>query len=88
MKKQTRSILQELNTMALNKNADHLIETTANNIINSSINLFQLIYETYDETTANELERRFYNSIRSSDPRKFKRGVDKIIESKRRNGIK
>ena len=27
MKKQTRSILQELNTMALNKNADHLIES-------------------------------------------------------------
>jgi hypothetical protein len=88
MKKQTRTILQELNTLALNRNPDHLIETTANNIINSSINLFQQIYETYDEQTANELERRFYNSIRSGDPRKFKRGVDKIIESKRKNGIK
>lgn len=85
MKKQTRSILQELNEMAMNRNTDHLIESTANNIINSSINLFKKIYETYDEQTANELERRFYNSIRSGDPRKFKRGVDKIIESKRQN---
>ena len=81
MKKQTRTILQELNSLALNKpNSDLLIETTADNIIKSSINL---INETYDAHTANELERRFLNSIKSGDPRKFKRGVQKIIESKK-----
>lgn len=85
MKKQTRTILQELNSLALNKpNSDLLIETTADNIIKSSINLLNLINETYDAHTANELERRFLNSIKSGDPRKFKRGVQKIIESKKK----
>jgi hypothetical protein len=62
---------------------DRLIETTANNIIESSINLLNRISNTYDENTAGELERRFLNSIRSGDPRKFKRGINKIIESKK-----
>jgi len=52
MKKRTRSILEELNTLGR------------------------------DESTAGDLERRFINSIRSGDPKKFKRGMTKIIESK------
>lgn len=85
MKKRTRSILQELNTVSHNRNSDYLIETTANNIIESSINLLNRIAETYDDATANELERRFLNSIRTGDPRKFKRVMAKIIESKNNN---
>jgi|TARA_B100000900_G_scaffold329217_1_gene289631 hypothetical protein len=83
MKKQTRSILQELNNLAITSDKDRLIESTANNIINSSINLINLINSEYDATTASELERRFLNSIRSGDPKKFKRGITKIIESKK-----
>lgn len=85
MKKQTRSILDELNNLGFNKNQDRLIETTANNIINSSINLINTINKNYDAATANELERRFLNSIKSGDPRKFKRGVEKIIEGRKKN---
>ncbi|MDC6480929.1 hypothetical protein PQZ46_00100 [bacterium] len=82
MKKRTRSILDELNNLGRSQDNDRLIETTANNIIESSINLLNRISNTYDENTAGELERRFLNSIRSGDPRKFKRGINKIIESK------
>ena len=39
MKKRTRSILQELNTVGRSRNNDHLIEATGNNIIESAINL-------------------------------------------------
>jgi hypothetical protein len=84
MKKHTRSILEELNNLGLNRDNDRLIETTANNIINSSINLINTINQTYDAGTAGELERRFLNSIKSGDPRKFKRGIEKIIENKQR----
>jgi len=84
MKKHTRSILEELNNLGLNRDNDRLIETTANNIINSSINLINSINKTYDAETAGELERRFLNSIKSGDPRKFKRGIEKIIENKQR----
>lgn len=87
MKKRTRSILEELNNLGRAKDNDLLIETTANNIIESAINLLNRISKTYDETTAGELERRFLNSIKSGDPRKFKRGIQKVIESKQQNDI-
>jgi hypothetical protein len=83
MRKQTRSILQELSNLAISKDNDLRIESTANNIINSSINLINLIYENYNENDAAELEKRFINSVRTGDPNKFKRGIKRIIESKR-----
>ena len=65
MKKQTRSILQELNNLHGNKDNDYFIDSTANNIIESAINLL------------------FLNSIKSGDPKKFKRSMQRIIESKK-----
>jgi len=82
MKKRTRSILEELNNLTLSDTKDHLIESSGSNIIESAINLLNKISNTYDADTAGELERRFINSIRSGDPRKFKRGIQKVIESK------
>ena len=79
MRKRTRSILEELNQIHRTTNNDALIQSTGNNLIESAINLLNRIAESYDQETAQELERRFINSIRSGDPRKFKRGVDKII---------
>lgn len=82
MKKRTRSILQELNNLH-RKDSDLLIESSANNIIESAINLLSRIHSTYDAETAGELERRFLNSIKSGDPRKFRRSINKIIEGKK-----
>jgi len=82
MKKRTRSILEELNSLGRKHNNDRLIESSASNIIESSINLLNRISETYDDNTASELERRFINAIKSGDPRKFKRGIAKVIEAK------
>ena len=82
MKKRTRSILHELSNIGTTSKSDLLIETTANNIIESSINLLNTINKNYDVATASELERRFINSIRTGDPRKFKRAISKIIENK------
>ena len=82
MRKSTRSILQELNNVGINRDSDAIIESRGSNIIQSAINLLELIRENYDIETAAELERRFINSIKGSDPNKFKRGVKKIQESK------
>lgn len=82
MRKKTRSILEELNNLGRPKNDDLLIEATASNIIESSINLLNMIHRVYDQDNAAELERRFLNSIRSGDPRKFKRSITRIIEGK------
>ena len=82
MRKKTRSILEELNNVHGKRDNDRMIETSANNIIESSINLLSRIHELYDLETALELERRFINSIKSNDPKKFRRSMQKIIESK------
>lgn len=83
MRKRTRSILEELNSIHRVDRGDEFIQSTGINLIESTVNLLQKVYETYDEKTANELERRFINSIRAGNSKKFKVGVDKIIESKK-----
>lgn len=83
MKRQTRSILQELNSFSTNKDIELIIESRALNIINGAINVLEMIRENFDDETALDLERRLLNSIRGSDPDKFRRGVRKITENKR-----
>ena len=51
-------------------------------IIGLIINLFDKIQDHYSADDALELERRFINSIKSGDPRKFKRGITKMKENK------
>ena len=77
MKRQTRSILEELNSVVLERDRNHLIEQRGNNIITSAINLIEEIYRNYDAETAGDLERRLVNSIRGRDSKKFKRGCKK-----------
>jgi hypothetical protein len=82
MKKSTRSILQEISDLSLNRNKDLVIESRGSNLIESAINLLSLIKENYSLEVAAELERRFINAIRTGDTGKFKRGIKKIQESK------
>jgi len=82
MRKTTRSILQELNDVNLSRDPELMIESRGSNIIAGAINLLNMIRENYDVETAAELERRFINSIKSSDLTKFKRGIKRIQESK------
>lgn len=82
MRKSTRSILQELSDVGLSRDAELVIESRGSNIIQSAINLLEMIRENYDIETAAELERRFINSIKGSDVTKFKRGIKRIQEGK------
>jgi hypothetical protein len=77
MIKRTRSILEEIDNTIVRGDKESVIESRANHIINSAINLINLIRETYDPEIANELERRFLNSIRGQDVAKFNRGIRK-----------
>lgn len=83
MKKRTRGILEELSTIGRKRHSEEFIQSTGNNIIESAINLLSKIHESYPEDVAMDLERRFLNAIRSNNPKKFKSGIDKIIESKK-----
>jgi len=85
MKKRTRSILEELNNLHRDRDNDSFIATTGTNIIESAVNLLQRINETYSPEEAQDIERRFLNSIRTGDTKKFRRGIQKVQESKRGN---
>lgn len=85
MKLRTRSILQELNSIAEVRSTDAMVESRAANIINSAINLLESIHKNYDSSAADELERRFINAIKGADPAKFTRGVRKIAESRKQH---
>lgn len=81
MQKRTRSILEELSSMSVQRDRSSLIESRANNVISSAINLLNYIRENYDAESAAELERRLLNSIRTQDPNKFTRGVRRLDQN-------
>lgn len=85
MKKKTRSILEELNTLGHRRNTESLIETRGTNIIESAVNLISLIRQQYSLEEAAELERRFLNAVRTNDTKKFVRGVKKIQENRQQS---
>jgi hypothetical protein len=82
VKRNTRSLLEELNDIAVKKNTEAVIESRAAHVIDSAINLINSIKENFDPETAYELERRLLNSIKASDPAKFTRGIRKLRDSK------
>ena len=82
MKRHTRSLLEELNDIAVRKDAEAVIESRAAHVIDSAINLLSLIRENFDPEQAYELERRLLNSIKGADPAKFTRRIRKLRDSK------
>lgn len=88
MKPRTRSILQEISELASSKSTEAVIESRAENVIKSAINLIELIESTYDAETSGELTRRIVNSIKGRDSTKFTRGIRKIALERNTRGEK
>jgi len=82
VKRHTRSLLEELNDIAVKKDTEAVIESRAVHVINSAINLLTLIRENFEPEMAYELERRLLNSIKGADPAKFTRGIRKLRETR------
>ena len=78
MQKRTRSILEELETLGLQRDKNNLVESRALHVIQGAVNLINFIRENYNAEQADELERRLLNSIKQQDTTKFSRGVKKI----------
>lgn len=74
--------MEELNSVALKKDSEAIIESRAAHVINSAINLLTTIKENFPPEQAYELERRFLNSIKGGDPAKFTRGIRKLRDAK------
>jgi hypothetical protein len=75
MQKKTRSLLEELDAMYIERDQRHVIETRASNIIASAIRLMEQIDESYAPEQAENLKRKLLNAINQRDPAKFTRTV-------------
>jgi len=82
MKKRTRSLLEEINSLAPKKDKTAILESKGNNAISSIINILEMIDTNYDEDTAQDLTKRIMLSIKNRDPERFNRGVKKIRRPK------
>ena len=75
MQKKTRSLLEELDSMYIERDQRHVIENRASNVIASAIRLFEQIDSTYSSDDAQNLQRKLINAISQRDPGKFTRTV-------------
>jgi hypothetical protein len=77
MQRKTRSLLQELEELGSNRDASHVIESRASNIITSAIHLLEMIQKHYPEEQAQILERKLLSSIKSRDKDRFAKSIKK-----------
>jgi hypothetical protein len=77
MQKKTKSLLEELDSMYIERDQRHVIENRANNIILSAIRLLEQIDNSYTPEQAENLTRKLINAIKLRDPGKFTRTVRK-----------
>lgn len=75
MQKKTRSLLEELDSMYVERDQRHVIENRAANIISSAIRLLEQIDSSYSLEDAQNLQRKLLNAINQRDPAKFTRTV-------------
>ena len=75
MKKHTKSLLEELENVAKNRDTSHIVESRANNIINSAIHLLEVIERNYPPEQAAILEKKLLIAIKNRDSDKFSRSI-------------
>lgn len=75
MQKKTRSILEELDAMYVERDRRLLIENRAASIIASAVRLLEEIDREFPAEQAENLTRKLLNAIRTRDSGKFSRSV-------------
>lgn len=78
----SKSIFEELNNYVPNRNKMEIIESRANHLITSIINLIDIVNENYSQEEAELIEKKILNSIRSKDASKLERAFHRVKESK------
>lgn len=75
MQKKTKSILEELDSLYIERDRQSVIETRARNLIETAIRLLEQIDAEYSTEQAENLQRKLLNAIRHRDTGKFSRSV-------------
>jgi len=82
--RKTRSIIEELNLISVDRDRNHAVESRGEHLIESVIYLIEKIEANYNEAQAKDLTNRIVNSIRAKDSSKFSRGIKKVIKESQR----
>jgi len=77
MQKKTRSILEELDSMYVQRDSRLILENRADTLIQSAIRILEQIEQEFPAEQAENLTRKFLNAIRLKDAGKFSRSVRK-----------
>ena len=75
MQKKTRSLLEEQDSLYVERDRRLIIETRADSIISSAIRLIEQIEVEFGAEQADNLTRKLLNAIRTKDAGKFSRSV-------------
>ena len=75
MQKKTRSLLEELDSLYIERDRRVVIENRAANVIASAIRLLEQIEAEYSAEQAENLTRKLLNAIKNKDAGKFSRSV-------------
>ena len=83
--KRSRSILEELNSISIDRDKNHVLENRVQHLVSTVNNIRNMLTELYEEDVAQDLEKRLINSLRSGDYTKFSRGLKKAVAENKSN---
>ena len=83
--RKSRTILEELNAISVDRDKHHVLENRVQHLVTSAENIKHMLKEMYSESVADDLERRFINSVKSGDYSKFSRGIKKALKENTSN---
>ncbi len=82
MRKHTRSILEEITNIVPQRDKESFVENKAVNVIASTRYLVEYIQENFPKDQSEDLLKRLFNSLKTGDEMKFRRGIKQIKEAK------
>lgn len=82
MQKQTRSLLEEITNIVPQRDKESFVENKAVNIIAGTRYLVEYIQQNFTPEQSDDLLKRLFNSLRTGDENKFRRGIKQIKESR------
>ncbi len=82
MRKQTRSLLEEITNIVPQRDKESFVENKAVNVIASTKYLVEYIQENFTKEQSDDLLKRLFNSLKTGDEMKFRRGIKQIKEAK------
>jgi hypothetical protein len=73
-----KSILNEIDSILPQKNKELIVESRASHVIISASNIMNMISENYDADTAEKLQKKFLNAIRTGNVDKFSNALKRL----------